>query len=216
MPEPIAPTLDPPATPPTTPPTPPGPQPLDPANLPPEVQAIIDRERTQASKTARANALKDAATDPQIQAAVRAQLEKEAQMTADDRVAEKERELDQKQVALDIRTNTVAVESMLITNGIEKKAAVELAAALATADETASTAKATAFLTSFKAAVDAQVTTIKNELLANGGAPNNPGGGQPTSEEQYQAQYKAATEAGQTAVALSIQRRASAEGITVQ
>lgn len=188
---------------------------IDPDNLPADVQAIIDRERTKASQTARANALKDAAKDPKIQAQVRAALEEEARMTADERVAQKERELEQKQLEIDVRRNTLTVESMLIGDGIEKESAIALAAALATADEKLSTKQAEAFIASFRTAVDTQVTALKNELLANGAAPKK-GDAAPSTEEQYKAAYKEATEKGDIAQAISIQRRAATEGIAIQ
>lgn len=187
---------------------------FDPANLPPEIQKLIDKERTQASKTARANALKDAAKDPQIQAQVRAALEEEARMTADERVAAKERELEQKAIDLAVKQNRVTVESLLITSGIEKASAVELATALATDDEKISTKKAEAFVASFNAAVDAKVDALKNELLANGSAPKK-GEGAPSTEEQYKAAYAEATKSGDTASAIHIQRKAAIEGITI-
>lgn len=206
--------VTPPETPPTTPPAQ-DPPAFDPANLPPEFLSMLDKERTQASKTARANALKDAAKDPQIQAQVRASLEEEARMTADERVALKERELEQKAIDLAVRQNRVTVESLLITNGIEKESAVELATALSTEDEKVSAKKAEAFVASFNAAVNAKVDALKNELLANGSAPKK-GEGAPSTEEQYKAAYAEATKSGNTAVALHIQRKAAVEGITIQ
>lgn len=209
MPDGTDPTLDP-------NPNPDNPPAFDPSNLPPEVAKLIDQERTKASKTARANALRDAASDPTIVAQVRAALEEEARMTADERVAQKERELEQKELGINVKANRLSVEAVLIENGVPKDSAGTLAEIIATADEKVSVAKANEFVSMFTTALEAKVEAVKNELLANGGAPKKKGGDQPTQEEVMRAQYKEAMEKDDLPIAIHIQRQAAAQGITIQ
>lgn len=190
------------------------PAPFDPNNLPPDVAAFVDRARSEASKTARKNALKDAATDPDIVASIRKQLEQEANMGAEERVAREREALERREAEIARKENSITATAALVGQGIDRETATELVGFLTTADETSTNANVEAFTKAFTASVEAKVEAVKNELLANGSAPKTGGGGKGT-EQGYRDAHKAALEAGKTADAIAIQRKALAEGFSI-
>lgn len=71
-----------------------------------DVKRLIDKERTKASKTARQNAFKD----PQFRESIKAQLEKEAQMSAEEKLRAKEESIMRK-------TSELSAREYLMKNG---------------------------------------------------------------------------------------------------
>jgi len=67
--------------------------------LPDEIKKYIDRERTRASKTAREHAL----SDPQLRETIKTELEREAQMSAEEKLQAREKEIMKKSSELSAR-----------------------------------------------------------------------------------------------------------------
>lgn len=195
--------------------TPPAtPAPFDPANLPPEVQRYIDQQRTQASQTAYKNALKDAENDPKILEKVSAKLAEDARMSAEEKVQRERDALEAEKQSLQVERNSITATSALVAEGIDRDVAAAIVPFVTTADPNATAENVKSFLTAFNGAVEAKVEAVKTELLANGGAPRVGGGGK-GSEAAYREDYKKALEAGETAKAITIQRKALAEGFSI-
>jgi hypothetical protein len=200
---PVPPANEPPANPPA----------FDPKNLSPELQSFLDKERKQASKTARENALKDARTDPTIVSEIQTRLEEEAKMGAEERVAKERSQLEQDRAAVAFERNSLHAQSKLVGEGVDKANAEALAQVLTSSDPKVTDANVDAFLTTYKASVDTRVAAAKAELLGNGGAPPQGGDVETGTEAQYREQYAAAEKAGNEVQMIAVQRRAQAAGI---
>lgn len=123
-----------------------------------EVKRFIDQQRTQASKTAREKALRDAVKDPEIQQAIRAQLEEEAKLTAEERVAQKEK-------AISERENRIEAREKLVEAGITGEDLTKVLQFVVSVDKDTTLERTQSFIDTFSAMVESATTAKTRELI---------------------------------------------------
>lgn len=123
-----------------------------------DVKRFIDQQRTQASKTAREKALRDAVKDPDIQKAIRAQLEEEAKLSAEERVAQKER-------AIAERENRIEAREKLVDAGITGEDLTKVLQFVVSDSKESTLEKTQAFIDTFTAMVESATTAKTRELI---------------------------------------------------
>jgi len=84
---------------------------FDPSTLSDDVKRYLDKERTRASQTARANALKEAVNDPTIVKTIGEKLQQEANKSVEERILEREK-------AISRRENKLMARDILSPCGI--------------------------------------------------------------------------------------------------
>ncbi len=132
--------------------------------LPPEVQRFVDRERTKASLTAREKAKRDALKDPDIRTALKAELEAEATLTAEQKVERRMQE------ALAIENRALAREK-LVENGIVGEDLQEILELVVTTDSETTMAKVDKFVNLVKKAVNAESEKLTRAALRQSPKP---------------------------------------------
>lgn len=126
--------------------------------LPEDVRKYIDRERTKASQTAREKAKRDALKDPEVQQAIKAQLEEEARLTAEEKVARTLAEVARRENALDAREK-------LQKAGIIGEQLHTILDLVVSDDKVATLEKTDSFISTFTAMVDSATEAKTRELI---------------------------------------------------
>lgn len=127
-------------------------------DLPPEVQKFVDRERLRASTTAREKAKREALNDPDIKNAIKAELEAEATLTAEQKV---ERRLKEAQTI----ENRALAREKLVNGGFVGDALEEILSLVVSDDVEATNAKVDKFLNVVKNAVESESERRTREAL---------------------------------------------------
>ncbi len=185
-------------------------------------QADVDRERTQASKTARKNAMKDALSDPDIEKFYRERFENEAKMSAEERAqsqlqAQME-EIESKQRELSIKSNTLLAREQLLELGFTGDSLDPILGFVVADDADTTKENIDKFSNMFKSTLDNKVSEVKREILASSDTPQS-GQTEVTPEGKYRnmlEQAKAIGDPTQRARAeMLISLEAQNEGITL-
>lgn len=134
-------------------------------DLDPEVQKFVDRERTQASKTAREKAMRDALGNDDIRNAIKAELEAEATLTA-------EQKLERRNKELDLKANRVDAREKLVQGGLVGEDLNEALELVVTEDSEATIAKVNKFLELVNRAVSSETEKLNRESLRKTPKPN--------------------------------------------
>lgn len=194
-------------TPPQGDPTPQGdpvPPAFDPSNLSPEMQAFVDKERTRAAKTAAKNARTQLEGDDEFLTSMRERIEREQNLTVEEKMAARDLEIKQREDAILLRENNLLTVKSLMDGGIASEEADKLASLLTTTDADASTENVENFLALFDKALTTGVEKMKQELLKNGHQLHSSG----SNVGGYQAQYDQAKKDKNTAAMIKIKREA--------
>ena len=163
-------------------------------DLTPELQAYIDQERTKASKSAYANAEKKLRKDKEFVGSIRSQLEEEARLTGEEKLA-KERELfAQEQAQFKRQRNQFQVERVLGGAGFEAEQIEKFSKFLVHEDEEQTLTQVNDFLTTYRSTFEQQLAVQKKELLKATPTPTN--GENVSREAHYIAMYNKARETG--------------------
>lgn len=125
-----------------------------------DTKKLVDRERTKASKTAREKAMREAKDDPDIRKAIRAELEAEAKLSAEERVEKTLKEIS-------LRENRLDAREKLVTAGLVGDALSEMLEILVTADREGTIARVDKFLEVYNTSVASTVDTKLRENVKN-------------------------------------------------
>lgn len=196
---------------------------FDPSTLSEEALAYInselDRARTQASKTARKNALKDASDDPDVVAAIRERIEEEARLSVEERLDKQRKELEAQRLTIEQEKQEAAklhnrfeAKAKLLENGVPKEDIDYYCDLLTTADAEATHAAVDAFVEKFNATIGAVETRIKTEINATTPTPSNGGD---VNGADLVARYETAMKSGDTVSVVAITREAAEKGINI-
>ena len=134
-------------------------------DLAPNIQKFVDRERTKASTTARDKALRDALHNPDIQKAIKTELEAEATLTA-------EQKLERRSKELDLKSNKVDAREKLVAGGLVGEDLNEALEIVVSDDPVTTQARVDKFLNVIKKAVTSESERSKRESLRNTPKPN--------------------------------------------
>lgn len=133
-------------------------------DLPPAVQKYVDRERNKASMTAREKAKRDALKDPDVRTALKAELEADATLTAEQKVERRMQE------ALAIENKALARER-LVENGIVGEDLQEILELVVTTDSETTMAKVDKFVSLVKKAVNTESEKLTRTALRQSPKP---------------------------------------------
>lgn len=187
------------------------PKPFDPKDLSPEALRYLDQQRTQASKTASEKARAKLESDPEFVRTMRERIEAENNLTLEEKLAEKNKEISEREALINIRDNKITVKEKLITSGIsaDSEGFEALLETVTTSDQAQSLKNAETIVSIMDKIIKTSVDKAKTELL-QGGFNINTGDGKSSS---WQQQYDDAKKAGNTALVISLKRKAAAEGV---
>lgn len=134
--------------------------------LPENIRKFVDQERTKASTTAREKAKRDALNDPEVVSAIKTRIETEANLTAEQKVANQMKEVAQ-------RENRMDAKEILVANGIvgEQLEGVLKMVVVDSHDDTV--ARANEFITLFKASVASEAERTARDNLRTTPKPQN-------------------------------------------
>lgn len=197
---------------------------FDPSTLSEDALAYInselDRARTQASKTARKNALKEASDDPEVVASIRERIEEEARMSAEERlekqrqVFEKEKqEIEQSKLELAKEHNRFNAKSALLEKGVPAEDIDYYCDLLVTADAEATTERVNSFVEKFNVTIGSVEERIKKDIHSKTPTPSN--GGDTASSADLVSRYQTAAKSGDTVAVVNITAEAAQKGITL-
>lgn len=123
-----------------------------------DVKAFIDQQRTQASRTAREKALRDAVKDPEIKKAIRTEIEEEAKLSAEEKVRQREQQIS-------LRENRIEAREKLIAAGITGEGLVKVLDFVVTDDKDTTLSKTETFVNTFTAMVASAAEAKTKELI---------------------------------------------------
>lgn len=181
---------------------------LDIHNLPPEFQRYLDQERTRASQTARANARKELAQDPEFIAQVRSGFEQEVNHTVEEQIQ-----------VLNKRISSGDVRNVLMQGGINDAEDLQYYIDLfASEDIDGSVEKAKSFVSRYNKSLQDRMDKKQQQSVRNMDTPaTNPS--TVNEKDSLQAQLDEARKdtSYMRAVRISsIMRQASEKGITLK
>ena len=181
---------------------------LDIHNLPPEFQRYLDQERTRASQTARANARKELAQDPEFIAQVRSGFEQEVNHTVEEQIQ-----------VLNKRISSGDVRNILMQGGINDVEDLQYYTDLfASEDIDGSVEKAKSFVSRYNKSLQDRMDKKQQQSVRNMDTPaTNPS--TVNEKDSLQAQLDEARKdtSYMRAVRISsIMRQASEKGITLK
>lgn len=181
---------------------------LDIHNLPPEFQRYLDQERTRASQTARANARKELAQDPEFIAQVRSGFEQEVNHTVEEQIQ-----------VLNKRISSGDVRNILMQGGINDVEDLQYYTDLfASEDIDGSVEKAKSFVSRYNKSLQDRMDKKQQKSVRNMDTPaTNPS--TVNEKDSLQAQLDEARKdtSYMRAVRISsIMRQASEKGITLK
>lgn len=183
---------------------------FDPNNISPEVQKYVDQQRTQASKSAAANARKKLMQDESFREQIQQEIEAAQNLTVEEKIQQREAEIQKKVDELSVRENSLTTTKSLLEHGITGEDADALAQILTTADSEVSVNNVETFTRLFDEAVKASTEKMKQELLQNGHTVTTNGGkGTPS----YQDRYNSAKEAGNFSEQIRVKTEAAENGV---
>ncbi len=143
--------------------------------LPDNVKRFIDQERTKASKTSREKAMRDALNDPDVVTAIKTKIETEANLSAEERLSQRA-----KDIAL--KESRVEARELLVKNGIVNKDEIEGVLSLIVSDNLGDTlTRANTFVTLFNATVASETERKTKGILKDTPKPQN----SPTSTKSF-------------------------------
>lgn len=177
-------------------------------NLPPEFQRYLDQERTRASQTARANARKELAQDPEFIAQVRSGFEQEVNHTVEEQIQ-----------VLNKRISSGDVRNVLMQGGITDAEDLQYYTDLfASEDIDGSVEKAKSFVSRYNKSLQDRMDKKQQQSVRNMDTPaTNPS--TVNEKDSLQAQLDEARKdtSYMRAVRISsIMRQASEKGITLK
>lgn len=177
-------------------------------NLPPEFQRYLDQERTRASQTARANARKELAQDPEFIAQVRSGFEQEVNHTVEEQIQ-----------VLNKRISSGDVRNVLMQGGINDAEDLQYYIDLfASEDIDGSVEKAKSFVSRYNKSLQDRMDKKQQQSVRNMDTPaTNPS--TVNEKDSLQAQLDEARKdtSYMRAVRISsIMRQASEKGITLK
>lgn len=177
-------------------------------NLPPEFQRYLDQERTRASQTARANARKELAQDPEFIAQVRSGFEQEVNHTVEEQIQ-----------VLNKRISSGDVRNILMQGGINDVEDLQYYTDLfASEDIDGSVEKAKSFVSRYNKSLQDRMDKKQQQSVRNMDTPaTNPS--TVNEKDSLQAQLDEARKdtSYMRAVRISsIMRQASEKGITLK
>lgn len=183
---------------------------FDPSTLSPEALAWVDRQRTQASQTARANAKKDLMKDENFLNEVRGNLQPQVQQTVEQQMQTTLNELQ-------MERSQVRVERIL--NGVVPADQMDFyVGMLASSDIESSVARATDFVNNFNNTIQTRVSQMQQQAVQSMPTPQV-GGSQITEQERLQSafdQAKKDTSPKKGIIMSSIMREAQEKGIILK
>ena len=184
---------------------------FDPSTLSPEAMAWVDRQRTQASQTARANARKDLMKDESFLAEVRNTMQPQVQRTVEEQTNEKITSLTRRLAASEVK-------SVLTAGGIPADKIQECVDMFAGDDIDESVRKASNFVSMLTTSVQSMVDAQQQQAVRNMPTPQTSA----TSVSEQQALQSRLDEArkntnfrARDVLISSIIREASEKGITL-
>lgn len=127
-------------------------------DLPEEVRKFIDRERTKASKTAREKARREALEDPELKKSIREQLEKEANMSAEEKIQEMANSIAK-------RENRLDAKERLQDAGLKGDELTDILELVVSEDRESTMAKTDRFVRLFKSSLDSALEAKTKELV---------------------------------------------------
>lgn len=205
-----------PNVPPVTPPAPPAaPAEFDVTTLSPEALAFIekekDRARTQASETARKNALEKAKNDPEIEKVIRERIEAEARMTEEDKWKAKMDEVAREKAQLDLKDNRFDAKSLLIEKGVPAGDIDYYCDLLVTANKEETHKRVEDFVAKFTASIDNVAEVIKKDI--HGNTPKPSGNVPESTQASLEGRLATAVKNGDSVSVVQIVREAAEQGI---
>ena len=186
--------------------------PNDSVEITPEIQKIIDRRVTEASKTAYNNAYEKLQKDASFIDSIKTQLEEEAKLSAEEKLAVERKKLEADKLANACARNELLVAKKLAPLGLDDDTTNFLIKTLVTSDEKATTTKTDSFVEMLEKIVSAKVES-EMKATANNITKPNTGGEGITKKESLELAYKEASKNGDELKMLSLINEASKLGI---
>lgn len=186
------------------------PKPFDPSSLSAEAKAYVDKQRTNASKTAAKNAREKLMNDDSFISSIRQRIEEENALSVEEKLQQEKDSLNKRENELLLKENTIVTVGSLMEHGMSKEQADNLATVLTVTDGKISASNVDTFLTIFDDAVKAAVTAREQQLIQNGYNLNQ---GNSSNAKGIKEQYAEAVNNKDTRAQIRLKREALKEGI---
>lgn len=186
--------------------------PFDPSTLSAEALAWVDRQRTQASQTARANARKDLLKDEKFLNEVRSNMQPQVQQTV-------EQQMQAQMSAMSKRLSTSEVSRILTNGGIPNNQLDAYVEMFASEDIDSSIQRATNFVSTFNTTLQSMRDVQQQQAIQNMTTPHTSSvsvSEQQTLQSRLDEARKNTTFKGRDVFISSILREASEKGIILK
>ena len=191
---------------------------FDPNTLSPEAMAWVDRQRTQASQTARANARRDLMHDESFLAEVRNGMMPQVQQQANDSYGERISNLEASLRNANIRAAQSEVRSILSPLGLPEQAMSTYVNLFATEDMTNSVEQANGFVTAFNNSLQNKMTQQTQQAMNTMPTPSQSATSMSEAtllQQQYDNLRKTPDNPMKAAQMSSLIRMAASKGVTL-